>query len=295
MSFWSKLGKGLLKVAPIAASFIPGVGPIMSAVRGGISAASAAADKKLSGGSWTDAAMSGAGAYQNNRGIGPSGKGGQSSGGGWQDKLGGILGGGNDPYQYRTPPFAGNNYGPSDQQGSSNRFGGGDTDYIRDAVSGVNKSGQQGGGLSGFLSKLGGVKGIAGIASGVGGALAAKKLLQNRGGEEVPKDESYGPGPEPRDMGTSRFQRRMQRELGPVMGQANQNNPNFALSIGQGRMDAMRDQPFRGGYDVRTTTGYDDNDQPEYEYTPMPKIGPGRRRRQDQYYGGGGRPAEEQY
>jgi hypothetical protein len=79
----------------------------------------------------------------------------------------------------------------------------------------------------------------------------------------------------------------MSRELGPVMGQANQNNPNLALSIGQGRMDAMRDQPFRGGYDVKRVTDYnEDTGEPSaYEYNEMPRIGPGRRRRQDRYYG----------
>jgi hypothetical protein len=146
------------------------------------------------------------------------------------------------------------------------------------------------GGVSGFIDKLGGAKGIGAIAGGVGGAIALKKILDSRSNEhDVPKAESYGPGPEPRDMGTSRFARQMRRQLGPVMGQANQNNPNLALSIGQGRMDAMADQPFRGGYDVRHVEDYDEETgDPIYSYTPMPRIGPGRRRRQAEYYGGGG-------
>lgn len=42
MGFWSKLGHGLLKVAPIAATFIPGVGPIAASLIGaGIGAADA--------------------------------------------------------------------------------------------------------------------------------------------------------------------------------------------------------------------------------------------------------------
>ena len=76
MGFWKSLGKGLLKVAPIAASFIPGVGiPLGMAIAGATNAASA----KASGGSWKDALLSGgigagmgavgAGAL---KGIGPS-------------------------------------------------------------------------------------------------------------------------------------------------------------------------------------------------------------------------------
>ena len=56
MGFWGKLGKGLLKIAPYAAMAIPGVGvPLGMAIAGGTSAAS----KKLSGGSWKDALLSG--------------------------------------------------------------------------------------------------------------------------------------------------------------------------------------------------------------------------------------------
>jgi hypothetical protein len=57
MSFWGKLGKIALKAAPIAASFIPGVGPLAAmAISGGAGAAS----KKLEGGSWKQALGAGA-------------------------------------------------------------------------------------------------------------------------------------------------------------------------------------------------------------------------------------------
>jgi hypothetical protein len=37
---------------------------------------------------------------------------------------------------------------------------------------------------------------------------------------------------------------------------------------------------------------YDDNDQPVYDYTPMPRIGPNYNQpRNDRYYGGGGNEA----
>ena len=54
--FFKGLAKGVLKVAPVAAMFIPGIGPIASA---GIGAAAGALGKKLEGGSWGDAAKSG--------------------------------------------------------------------------------------------------------------------------------------------------------------------------------------------------------------------------------------------
>lgn len=55
--FWSKLGGALKFAAPIAASFIPGVGPIAGAL---ISAGANAAGTKMQGGSWGDAALAGA-------------------------------------------------------------------------------------------------------------------------------------------------------------------------------------------------------------------------------------------
>jgi hypothetical protein len=57
MSFWGKLGKAALKVAPIAAGFIPGVGPLASMA---IGAGTSALSKKLEGGNWKDALKSGA-------------------------------------------------------------------------------------------------------------------------------------------------------------------------------------------------------------------------------------------
>lgn len=54
------------------------------------------------------------------------------------------------------------------------------------------------------------------------------------------------------------------------MNQEDQNNPNLATSIFQGRQDAMKDQPFRGGYNVNYTQNGDD----ETQYTAqMPRIG----------------------
>lgn len=104
MGFWKGLGKVLLKAAPIAASFIPGVGPLAAMAIGGLSGA---ASKKIEGGSWKDAlvsggigAASGFGAGQVAKGLGPStgllgkiGSGAKTMLGGAQGtgKLGNIL------------------------------------------------------------------------------------------------------------------------------------------------------------------------------------------------------------
>ena len=53
---WSKVGKGLLKAAPVAAMFIPGIGPITAGAIGGLSGA---LSKKVEGGSWSDSLQKG--------------------------------------------------------------------------------------------------------------------------------------------------------------------------------------------------------------------------------------------
>lgn len=123
MGFWGKLGRGLLKAAPIAAAFIPGIGPIASmALQAGLGAANA----KAGGAGWKGTLL-GAGLGGATSGLGPSssfiGKNVGSvankalgGGGFWGtagniakqtgkqmlgDKLGGFGGGDN----YRTPSY----------------------------------------------------------------------------------------------------------------------------------------------------------------------------------------------
>ena len=72
MSFWGGLGKFALKAAPIAASFIPGVGPLAAM---GIGAASGGLSSKLEGGSVLGGALGGAaqaGVGSAIKGLGPS-------------------------------------------------------------------------------------------------------------------------------------------------------------------------------------------------------------------------------
>jgi|SRR6187402_1199405 len=75
LSGLKKVGKIALKAAPIAAAFIPGVGPLASMA---ISAGTSGLSKKLEGGSWKDSLLSagigGAAGYAGGKipGIGPS-------------------------------------------------------------------------------------------------------------------------------------------------------------------------------------------------------------------------------
>jgi hypothetical protein len=97
--FLKKLGKGILKVAPVAASFIPGVGPLAAGAIGGVSGA---LSKKLEGGSWGDAlskgVMTGMGSYAGRKGVIGAKKGWEGAEGGWQDKLEGAFGGLKDQF-----------------------------------------------------------------------------------------------------------------------------------------------------------------------------------------------------
>jgi hypothetical protein len=75
------------------------------------------------------------------------------------------------------------------------------------------------------------------------------------------------------------------RGLGPVMGRRDQNFPNLAESIGAGRQDAIRNQPWRGGYNIMTYGNEPDEagNYPEIP-VPMPPIYPtGRRLRQPEF------------
>lgn len=76
----------------------------------------------------------------------------------------------------------------------------------------------------------------------------------------------------------SGFARNMYDQFGPVMGAADQSNPNLAFSLGQGRMEALQNQPFRAGYQVNAV-GRDDQPYsyqqppiyPQYQNQPGPQ------------------------
>lgn len=294
MGFWSKLGKIGLKVAPYAAMAIPGVGPLAAA---GIQAGIKAAQTKASGGSWGDALKGGALAagtsYAGAKipgldkiGLGPTkGASTKLTGGGFAKGLGNFA-------KQTGKNFLQGEYGigPSQQSGL-----GGSMKIPLYAGGSINIGGNQGGfggfemptGINGPLGREGqNMGGWQQLLGDVGG-------LFNRGGNQRQPD--YGGGmadyggryAQPReDPGLSRFHMQMRRQLGPVMGNPNQNNPNLADSIAAGRMESIRNQPFRGGYNVR---GYGPEpegggDAPEIDI-PMPPIYPtgGRRRQQAAY------------
>ena len=88
------VGKFALKAAPVAAAFIPGIGPLAA---GGIGALSGALSKKWDGGSWGDALnsgiKSGIGSYAGRKGVMGASKGFSDATGGIMSKLEGALGG----------------------------------------------------------------------------------------------------------------------------------------------------------------------------------------------------------
>jgi len=97
--FLKKLGKGILKVAPVAASFIPGIGPLAAGAIGGVSGA---LSKKLEGGSWGDAlskgVMTGMGSYAGRKGVMGAKEGWEGAEGGFGAKLEGAFGGLKDQF-----------------------------------------------------------------------------------------------------------------------------------------------------------------------------------------------------
>ncbi len=87
--------------------------------------------------------------------------------------------------------------------------------------------------------------------------------------------------------GMNRFNRQARRMLGPVMGNMNQSNPNLAEGIAAGRMESIRNQPWRGGYDTQVLG----NDGESVITARMPTISPFQRRQQQFSYTPPGTPA----
>ena len=85
--------------------------------------------------------------------------------------------------------------------------------------------------------------------------------------------------PEQQNPGMGRFNQQARRMLGPVMGNMNQNNPNLAESIASGRMEAIQNQPWRGGYDTQVL-----GDDDQIITQRMPTISPFQRRQQQFSY-----------
>jgi hypothetical protein len=194
-----------------------------------------------------------------------------------------------------------------------NARGGDDSSYVRDQVNSV--ADRVGGGYRGSPGFAGGIFGRTppyidesggfggGRFGGYGGTPpyfpqqgggggwqdALGGILGGYGRQALESGEdSGGYSRQPPPDSTGRAVPRNQPGLGPVMprggyrwnqnpmNQLDQSNPNLSQSIFQGRQEAIRNQPFRGGYDVRTLHQGD----PDYETTnPMPPIYPNYNRR----------------
>jgi hypothetical protein len=153
------------------------------------------------------------------------------------------------------------------------------------------------GGALGKLGMLGkgstAAKGVSGVANAVqGGSKIGKVLstaakvaplagagiaaLRNRGDSDS-DSRTTGIGPTTNPTATTRggaMPKGGFRYSENPMNQYDQSSPNLATSIFQGRQEAIRNQPFRKGYDIKTLTGYEDDDvtKPTYSISRMPRI-----------------------
>lgn len=258
MSFLKTLGKVGLKIAPYAALAIPGVGPLAAA---GIQAGIGAAQSKAGGGSWGDAlknaGVSGALSYV------PGGK----------EGAGKVANTGVKGFLKQT--------GKNVLKGEAARTGiGAATKGIGPSNSDVYISDDpRKGGIIGNTTPDVDYTGVLSRILG-GGNANTENTRVSPNGNQSPTDAMN----RSRGWATNANYEGNMRGLGPVMGRRDQNFPNLAESIGAGRQNAIRDQPFRQGYDV-ITHGPEPTDDtlgnvgPEIR-TRMPTISPtGKRRR----------------
>ena len=228
MGFWNKLGKIALTAAPYVAAPFTG---------GASLAFTGAANKAVQKWSESDAkkaAEKGLGPSSFDKYLGMAGNiGSMATGLGAFNKLGNLSGKATQmtPFQNKLQT-AGNIASGNRQQ---NPY-----DYM---PTGIN-------GQGGWQGALGGIVGDYLNRPSGSNEYGGGNLSNNRDLPSGVLNYSDGGG------AVSRNQPPM-RGLGPVMGARDQNNPNLALSIGAGRQDAIRNQPFRRGYDV-TYLGSDD-------------------------------------
>jgi hypothetical protein len=156
-------------------------------------------------------------------------------------------------------------------------------------IGGQNFSGQN---FTGNNQNLSGWQGALSKAGGIANQLYGSGMLPQFGGSGV--GQSYEPtsGQQPiggsnQAPGMNRFNRQARRTLGPVMGNMNQSNPNLAEGLASGRMEAIKNQPWRGGYDTQVLG----NDDESIITSRMPTISPFQRRQQQFSYTPPGTPA----
>jgi hypothetical protein len=235
MAFWSKLGKGLLKVGKIAAPIAlgaTGVGlPAAMAVSGGLNAL----DKKVSGGSWKDALKSGA------MGAGMAAAGaGAGKLGGWAGKFAGKMGA-------KTGQQAGAGYARNAIEGVANRAMAPQQSAFQRIMGNIGQ------GARTAQDVMGAVGSMRGAMGGGMGGYRTPPFNPNAGGY---------PGAQGRIPG---------RMMGQAMGRMDQRAPNLAYALQRGRNEAIMNQPFRMGGQMATS---DEGDPASMRYDQLPPIYP---------------------
>jgi hypothetical protein len=146
------------------------------------------------------------------------------------------------------------------------------------AVNAANKAANTGKKVSGFASALNKVNTGMNTAQGINSLVNQARNINSDSGQSynqsnqqsynesspsVPSSDSRQAQVRPEMSG---FAQQLYDQFGPVMGAANQNNPNLAFALGQGRMEALQNQPFRSGYQVNAV----DKDDKPYTYQQGP-------------------------
>jgi len=249
MSVKSKLktiGKVALKVAPYAAMAIPGVGPLAAMA---ISAGTSAASKKLEGGSWKDAALAGG--------------------------IGGATG-----YLGAKVPVKG--IGPSAGVAKAVTKGTIAKNIAGNVAKSVLTNAATGGGGQAMDERTGG-EGPDWRSIANQGLRVAQSRMSNGGSSNAGPSTGgarTAPTYDERPQMSSIMPRGGYRYNDNPMNQEDQSSPNLAQSIFQGRQQAIKNQPFRHGYDVTTNIG-DPDEEGNYKtkVTRMPRIYSGNGRR----------------
>lgn len=137
-------------------------------------------------------------------------------------------------------------------------------------------SGAIGAGTAGLAPGLGTLGPAARTAANFGISQGASAAMRAVGGGNKNSTSTYGRGTESTGIGPT--QGRMQQGFG-----YSTSNPDLSSILKQGQREAVRDQPFRRGYDI--TTGYNDDKTPiTYSMPPIgkyaiPRNGGGQRKK----------------
>ena len=177
----------------------------------------------------------------------------------------------------RAVGMAGNIGSMAGGMGAFGKIGG--SNFSGDAFRGTGK------GLTGWQGNLAKAGGIGSNIMGQMGGLG-----QAAGGYQQQYEPTMGQQPiggSNQAPGMNRFNRQARRTLGPVMGNMDQSNPNLAEGLASGRMEAIRNQPWRGGYDTQVLG----NDGESVVTSRMPTISPFQRNQQQFSYNSPNAPA----